>query len=430
MNQDASAPRSSPGAHAGSSVLILGWHARAVDVFEAHGYRVVSAVAAKDLAQAHKHSDARNLLVVGDPGRFESVLSALSRAEMAASGFEVVATLHEIPLIAAAVLGGYARRPGMALETAVALRDKFVQKRLARAAGLRVADCRSINTLSVLECVPWERPLVVKPFDEAGTRDAFAVKTPTDLSRLLGSAVPGGSSGPWLVEEFVDGAELHVDGVVRNGDVTFLSVSRYLHNLITIRSGSLVGSVTLDPATHRERYRQAREVAETSLRAFGHRDGLFHLEVFESEGEAGLVFSECAGRIGGGMIRDVNAHMFGVDLVDEYVRAITGLPPSGVSQAQPTEVCGWIQFPAPRGRITRIPSREEIMRRPGCVEARLALSVGAQAPDVSSGTHLMAAKAMFAADDEDELRHRMTDAAGWFQAEVVTESDAPAEAFQ
>ena len=403
------------------SVLALGWHAKSVEAFERHGYRVVSAIGIKDFAQARQHSSDEDLVVVTDAARLESVLAGLIRVGLGPDRFAAVWSLHELPIITASALAGLFDLPAIALGTAVALRDKSVQKRLARAAGLRVADCRAIRSLAELEQLPWQGPVVVKPFDDAASRDTFAVMSPEDLERILGDTGPGRDTGPWLVEEFMEGAELHVDGVVREGQVTFLSVSRYLQNVIAIKSGGLVGSVVLDPGTHRDQYAMAREVAETSLAAFGHHDGLFHLEVFQDE--SGLIFSECAGRIGGGMIRDVNSYQFGVDLIDEFARAVLGLPAAQRVVPGERRACGFVQLPAPAGRIIHLPTRQDIMARPGCVEARLAVTEGAEAPDLTAGSHLMAGKAMLVAADDDELEHRMADLVAWFQQTVVTSSE-------
>ncbi|MDH6578825.1 hypothetical protein [Kitasatospora sp. MAP5-34] len=405
-----------------TEVLAIGWHAKTVAAFERLGRRVVSAVEVKDLAKASALCGEENLPVVTDARNVESVLAGLTRAGVDPRRFEAIFSIHELSLVTASALSQLTGLPALPLGSAIALRDKLVQKRLIREAGLRVADCRPIGRLEELAGVRWQGPLVVKPFADAGSRNTFPIRTPEDLEALLGGDGPGRGSGPWLVEEFVEGAELHLDGVVRDGELLFLSVSRYLQNVISVRSGGLVGSVLLDPVTAPDLYEQARDLTAGSLRALGHRDGVFHLEAFR--GAAGLVFSECAGRIGGGMIPDVNQQVFGVDLVEEFARAVLGIPSgvgagAGTGSSQGTS-CGFVQLSAPAGRISRMPTEDAVKARPGCVTVRLALAEGADVPDFSAGSHLMAGKAVLVADDEAELERRMHDLVGWFRQAVVT----------
>jgi biotin carboxylase len=400
-------------------VLSLGWHVKTVRAFEHLGRRVVCAVEPRDLGKASAHCPAEDVVVVSSTGNLESVLSGLARAGIDPAGFEAVFSIHELPLVTAAALAQLAGRPVLPVGSAVALRDKFVQKTKIRAAGLRAADCQVVPMLHELKTLPWQGPRVVKLLADSGARDTFLLRDAEDLAALLDRAVPGRSSGPWLAEEFIDGRELHLDGVVRGGKLLFCSVSRYLQNVIAVRSGGVIGSILLDPAAHEHLYEQARGLTVRALRALGHTDGVFHIEVFADE--HGLVFSECAGRIGGGMIPDVNLQAFGVDLIEEFARAVLRLPSAADADVKPlSESCGFIQMVAPPGRITSMPSIEEVLSRPGCRSARLSLAEGDVVPDFSSGSHLMAGKALLAAENDKELERRMRKLAKWFRRNVTT----------
>lgn len=408
----------------GTDVLSVGWHIKTVTAFERFNRRVVCVIEPKNLAKALAHCHREDLIVVPDTGNLEAVLAGLARAGIDPRQFEAVFSIHELPLVTASALAQLAGRPVLPLDSALALRDKFFQKQLIRSAGLRVTDCRLVSVLGDLEQQPWQGPCVVKPLADAGARDTFVLRTPAERDAFLAGDSPDRASGPWLVEDFVNGAELHVDGVVRGGELLFHSVSRYLQNVISVRSGGVIGSILMQPVTHPELYDQARELVIRSLRALGHADGVFHLEAFLDE--RGLVFSECAGRIGGGMIPDVNEHAYSVDLIEEFARAVLRMPSAiGADVRSPSESWGFIQLTAPAGRIMKMPTVEEVMARPGCRAARLALTEGDDVPDFTSGSHLMAGKAVLAAEDESELERRMLALAEWFRKVVRTNSKSP-----
>jgi formate-dependent phosphoribosylglycinamide formyltransferase (GAR transformylase) len=63
-----------------------------------------------------------------------------------------------------------------------------------------------------------------------------------------------------------------------------------------------VGTVLLEPSGHADLYAQAQDLVSRALAALGHTNGVFHLEAFR-QGDR-LVFSECAGRTSGGMVRE------------------------------------------------------------------------------------------------------------------------------
>jgi len=96
----------------------------------------------------------------------------------------------------------------------------------------------------------------------------------------------------YLLEAFVDGEELHVDGVVRGGSIQAMAVSRYTNKPLDRRRGAVVDSVVLDPVRFKQYYAQSTDVAARVLRALDRREGVFHLEAFRSGDR--YLFSECA----------------------------------------------------------------------------------------------------------------------------------------
>ena len=399
----------------GADVLLLGWYAPGLDALTALGCRVVNVIAAESLPKARAHGSDAALVVVPDSDLAEDVVSGLARHHLALRDFTAVCTLREFPLVAAGLLADLAGAAGLGHRTAVALRDKFVQKELVRAAGLPVTPCRVVDSLSDLAGCDVALPLVVKPLAGGGTRDTHLLADAADVKRLVADG-PGGH-GPWLVEDFVDGTELHLDGVVRGGVVRDLGVSRYLQNLIGIKSGGPVGSVVLEPGRHGTLHADALRLVSGVLAALGHQDGIFHIEVFEKDGE--LTFSECGGRVGGGMVLETTAHRFGVDLADAWARAVLGLPYVAGSGGS-GRPCGWIHLPAPAGLVTRAPGKAEVLARPGCVRAVVSVAEGTRMQDVSVASNLKAGKAVVEGDTEEEVARRLKDLAAWFLSCVRT----------
>lgn len=320
------------------------------------------------------------------------------------------------------MIGVHAGASGLPVNTSIALRDKFVQKELVRRAGLPVADCVCVDsTDDVTGALPVRMPFVVKPFAGAAAADTHVIRNAADADRFRAVSP---TAGPWLVEEFIDGAELHIDGVVRDGVLHALGVSRYLQNIIDIRGGGLVGSVTLDPCSHADLYRRVDELATAALRALGYRDGIFHLEAFQQPDR--LVFSECGGRSGGGMVREAMVHKFGVDLGGAWADALIGAPAAALPEPDP-RAFGWVNLPAPAGRIRALPGLPAVLARTGVVTARIDVAPGDTMPDVRETSFAKAGVALVSGPDDQVVAAALNELARWFfDAVEVADAVLPA----
>lgn len=371
--------------------------------------------------------DTDAVLLVPNPSDAEQVLSALARQGLDGERVTTVASEDEFTVVTAAAVAAALGVPSMSVDTAIALRDKYVQKKLIVRAGLATARCHVIDALGELNAVPIQLPFVVKPLAGAAARDTHAVMDATTLRDLADGEDPAAPpSGPWLVESFTPGIELHLDGVVRDGELTALGVSRYLQNILSIRSGGLVGSVTLAPERHPSLYQTAHRHVEAALRALGHRDGIFHLEAFLDEDR--LTFSECAGRSGGGMVREAMSEKFGVSLADEWARAVLRTAPGRPAATAP-EAIGFVNLPAAAGTVESLPSEDDVRARPGVREVRLGVALGDVMPDVSSSSFAKAGVALVAGPDEQVAEERLRDLAAWFSRSVRVRSAMPAAAY-
>jgi biotin carboxylase len=402
------------------SVLHLGWWDDMADSLANHDCDVTCVVATADAHAPARHGFTGRVVIVPDPDRLDDVVSGLLRAGIDVREFDCVCSEFETGIVPAAILAAAYGRAGLPVATAVALRDKLVQKRRIREAGVPVAGCHTVTDIAELAAPV---PFVVKPLNGSSTHLTYAVRDEAGRTAARDGIAASGQHGPWLVEEFMTGSELHVDGVVRHGTVLFLVASRYLQNVIEIHSGGLVGSVTVDPDSHPRLYSQVHDLTSTALKAIGYADGVFHLEAFEQEDR--LVFSECAGRIGGGMVLATTRAKFGVDLYDEWTRSVLGHP-SGIArdrQYQP-DPHGWVQLTARPGRIVAMPTADELRAQPGIVAVQPCLSVGDTVPDPGKASNARVARVVMRGATEEDLADDMRTFVSWFADQVEVEDAA------
>jgi biotin carboxylase len=403
-----------------SAVLHVGWMSRAVAALLGTGLPVTCAVAPAQAA-AVRAAGAR-AVVVSDPESTTDVLAGLSREGLSVGDFQAVCSGLEFCLLNAAVLAELGRlaEPGT-FQRALGMRDKYVQKTIVRQAGVDTAACEVLTDLSVPGAQGLDFPFVLKPLNGGGAKDTRILAGEYQLREEAGRATPG--SGPWLLEEFVSGADFKGDGFVRGGEIRLLSVARYLQNLIEIHDGGLVAHVVLERDAHAGLYADIRAVAETAFKALCLNDGAFHLEVFQRPGDGGIVFGECGARVGGGRTDEVVKLRYGIDLHAEWARAVLGLTPGEPDSTGFADgAIGSLNLPAPTGLALSVPSEDEVRARPGVRYADITLQPGAVMPDATVASNLRAGQAVVTGPTEQEVERRLRDLAQWFSAKVVIES--------
>ncbi|MEV5957066.1 hypothetical protein AB0M11_25410 [Streptomyces sp. NPDC051987] len=401
------------------NALLIGWRPDAVRALRRLGAEVTCVLATSDdTADRARLLDDAHTVPVRDPSSTEETLAGLERFELSVRDFDVVCSQFEFTLVNAAVVGG--PRSGTTPRDALALRDKDLQKRRIRDAGLPVADFRLIVHPAELSGFHYPRG-VLKPLANSATRGVHAWHDERSRTALARSLAAEGALGPWLAEEWVDGPELHVDGVVRGGQVLFTSVGRYVQNVLAIRDGGIVASVMEHPRHRADLYARAHAVAEQAMKALGHHDGVFHMEVFEQEDR--LVFGECGGRIPGGSFDEMIRLQHGVDLHEEWARAVLGLPPA-LAPEPAEEWYGDVFLAADEGVLRSFPGEPEVAARDGVRHVVLTarpgdfLGSGRQASCAFVGT------AVVAGQDAELTGRRLKDLAHWF-AEHTTVTATP-----
>lgn len=396
-------------------VLFLGAEpTAAISALERHGAHVTTVLdVGSAKAELARSDERRGRVVVADSASVEDVLYGLARSHLDLASFDLVTAQDEHHLLAASVLGDVAGKRGLALHTAIAMRDKFTQKALVREAGWATAACEVVLHDAP---APDMFPGVVKPLAGAGTHDTRRVETSDDLKAFLQDR----SGGPWLLETFTEGREVSCDGVVRDGEVVALMLTRYLNNLIDLHDGALVGCIAIPPIGNEALYESAHDHVTGVLKALGHTDGVFHAEFFEAAGH--LTFGECAARVGGGKISDIFERQLGVDLYEEWARAglrLRSALPSGLVSGRPGTdegrgTAGWVALALPAGLVEAVPSPSELQALPGIIFAEVTAELGDRWAGQASGSDVRAGRVIAEGCSEAEVRARLAYAYDWF----------------
>ncbi|WP_327320186.1 ATP-grasp domain-containing protein [Streptomyces sp. NBC_01235] len=238
--------------------------------------------------------------------------------------------LYENTTLPAARLREEFGLPGTDVRTTLLFRDKVLMKQALNGVVRvpRYWDVDAATPTAELEDIAAGLPgkVVLKPRSQAAS---FGIEIFDSAGDFLRYARTEGIRDHYEVEEFVEGAVCHFDGLMRDGEILFLSAARYLGNCFDLQYGKeALASVCIDDPVQ---VRQIHEFTERVLGTLGLRDGSFHLEAFRTP-DGDLVFLEVANRLGGGYIRRHFQEAYGLDLLAESIAVCMNLP-SAVEKA-------------------------------------------------------------------------------------------------
>lgn len=292
------------------------------------------------------------------------------------------------------VVAGLARElglPALPPETVTAVRDKPTMRDRLHSAGLRVPRHAVASSLDDVTAAAGHTgfPCVLKPADSSGS---VHVSRADDLEQLHAAyryllADPRrdlgrGLDGRVLVEEYVTGPEISVEGFVHAGGdgepVTVVAVTEKHLGAEPhfVEIGHIV-QADLDPETRGEVEAYTRGV----VHALGVDQGTFHCEIRLSA--AGPVAIELGARLAGDHIVELVEIATGVSLPRVLLAASTGLDPAGLDAfGAPQAKAAAIHFvTAPwLDTLHEVSGWDGIADLPGLVHRELYLQPGDEIP--------------------------------------------------
>jgi hypothetical protein len=229
-----------------------------------------------------------------------------------------IVALDDFDVEMAAMLREYLHIPGMGETTARAFRDKLAMRSRARAAGIACPEFVHVaNDAAVsgwIESVP--PPWVLKPRGQAAAIGIKKIGSTQDLWTTVHGL--GDARADYVLEQFVPGDVFHVDSLVVNREVVFVSASAYGSPPMTVaHEGGIFVTQTLqgdNPVAEQLTAANARV-----LGAFGLVRGVSHTEFIRGQ-DGALYFLETSARVGGAYIVDVVEASTGINLWREWAK--------------------------------------------------------------------------------------------------------------
>jgi biotin carboxylase len=249
----------------------------------------------------------------------------------------------------------------------------------------RFVACRTIEeVLDAAELIDF--PVIVKPVDNRGSFGVRRVDRSADLEPAFLHALMNAHSREVLVEAFIEGTHLTVDGCVNAGgkhvNLGIASKKILAGEKPIITEVIYPAEISSDLTEH---------VLETNTRvieALGIQRGITHSEyILDSRGRCFLL--ETANRGGGVLTSNVIIPAItGVDISEILVREALGEPYDVVPWNQSkAALLGFLVFPP--GKVAKIEGVAEAANRPGVLHLRMLIKEGDTLvpPESAAGRH-------------------------------------------
>lgn len=216
-------------------------------------------------------------------------------------------------------------------------------------------------------------PCIVKPRESGGGgRGISVLRSKDDLnwSFEYASRFRKGDDRPYVVEEFMDGLEVTVESIVRDGAVTHLTMSDKVKPPLRTRVAT---SLNYPAAVADTLRRTIEEVTTQAIRAIGIRNGMAHSELILTD--RGPMMVELGARGGGGHIfHTIIEAVTGLKAPVAAAHILTGgdVSLNGLTQAGAV----YRFFTPPRGILRAVRGLETARAIPGVLDLGLMKRIG------------------------------------------------------
>jgi S-sulfo-L-cysteine synthase (3-phospho-L-serine-dependent) len=246
------------------------------------------------------------------------------------------------------------------------------------------------------------RPAVLKPADLASSASVRRVAGPREAARHVERVRALSFSGGAIVEEYLDGPEYSVEGLVCDGELALAIVTA--KTLGSPRCFLERQHVVPAPVQARD-HRALVAATAASVRAMGVRDSVIHAELRLVAGRP--VPIELACRPAGDLIPDLVALAAGVNLYEVQAAQALGAPRLPVPEF--ARVAG-VRFLIARGTVGSFVEPAQVARRhPGVLLVNQLLPAGRRVPP-PIGNWARAGYAVAVGPDHDAVERTLRDA--------------------
>ena len=272
---------------------------------------------------------------------------------------------------------------GVSLTAAQACVDKALFDKQMRLHGVRRPWQILVGQANRLPAVLFsvDQPCIVKPAEGSGSRGVYVVRNRDQADAAFDHVTEQMPGATWLVEQYVEGIEYGLDGLISNGTARVFCIRRKEVTALPFRQ---VMAYTFDPDEHKRLLPAVTDEIQNCMRALGAIDGCFHADILELN-DGGILVLEASLRLGGLLTTErIVPKATGIDFIHLAIAVAVGIEaPEQTPHLRPVH----LRFlDLPPGLVCDVPSPPPITSG----ESHLAATPGTVLQPVSCGADVLA----------------------------------------
>ncbi len=302
-------------------------------------------------------------LKIADYGEVVDILDADANTDIAIK-YNVDAVMTDQTDYAMNVVAKVASRlviPGPSIEVAKNCTNKKLMREITSARNILNPDFHAAESLvdARLAASDIGFPIIIKPTDNQGSRGVFKINDLKQLIDLFSDSVKHSRDGQILVEKYIQGTEVTVEGFVADGKLHSLAISEKKH---TPPPRIIAMNLNFPPSFPQQTIEKIKQTASDVASALGMTNGPYHGEFIVNDD--GIFLIEAAYRGGGsGTSSHIVPAVSGVNILEKHVEASLGLKVEIKPTRNDACILKFLQFKS--GKVKRITGLEKAMRVEG-----------------------------------------------------------------
>lgn len=282
------------------------------------GCRVFLLTEEKNANEKWPRESIDEVFLMPDLSKTQDVINAVSYL-FRGNQIDRIIPLDEYDVENVATLREHLRLPGMGQTKTRFFRDKLSMRMKASENGIPVPQFTSVfnydRLREFMNRVP--APWVLKPRTEAGSMGIKKIQDSEELWRWLDQL--GDQQSGFLLEQYIPGDVFHVDTVIWENKILFMSVQKYGNPPLDVSHGGGIFTTRTLPSDSDDAV-ALKALNTTLIGKFSLEYGITHAEYIKGHEDGQFYFLEIAARVGGAHISDLIEAATGLNLWAEWAR--------------------------------------------------------------------------------------------------------------
>ena len=275
----------------------------------------------------------------------------------------VISDQAETPVRTQAFVANKMGLPGIGEDKAELFTNKYLMREKCREIGIDTIKYKLVDNVNDAAKFYEQigKPMIMKPIDSAGSRGVVKIEDVQTIYDQFDYSKDASKTGKVIIEEYIPGKELLIDGVVFNGIYQTLICGEYIKCIVPGIFSEYMGKYPAEITDNQ--LNEVNKLVKKIIEGFGLPWGRTHTEVKINDN--GIWLMETAARGGGRYISSGIVPMkTDFDSCEFLLKACVGEITEIPVVRKNNKSCGYVSLFLPKGEVISVEGLQEVIDLP------------------------------------------------------------------